>query len=86
MSTEEDYLEFTLAGEMQNEQALSYNERKIQAIAELLYEHSMRSENWTDIVPFKEASKEYKEDLISLATELNNLRMPLDTVYTGGGL
>ncbi len=82
MSTEEKYLEFTLADKMQN----NYDKRKIQAMAELLYEHSMRSENWTDIVPFKELSGEYKNDLISLATELHNLRVPADIVYTGGGL
>lgn len=64
----------------------AYGEKKIQLMAELLYEHDMRSENWTEIVPFSEVSKEYKQDLISLATELHNAVPVPEIMPTGLGL
>lgn len=82
MSIEEEYLEFTLAGKMVREGI----EKKIEEMAELLYKNSMRSENWTDIIPFRDISKEYRDDLLSLATKLYSMVMSVQVMPTGGGL
>ena len=46
------------------------DKNNVEKMAELLYKEGMRSEGWTDIVPFKEISKEYQEDILSLAKRL----------------
>ena len=61
-------------------------QKKIEEIAKLLYKHSMRSENWTDIIPFREISKEYRDDLLSLASRIWNITRQVDIMPTGGGL
>ena len=69
------------------DEAIKRNIRtKIEEMAELLYEESMRSENWTEIVPFKDVSKEYRDDLFSLATALYKIASVVFPMPTGGGI